>query len=232
MTSRNPSSISTAVCFSLPASKERAASSLRLTSPEVVAASWSASWRSRPSETAIGSPSADSTIAWVTPVTLVAKVLIIQLRLRASALSGGIEAPHGRVPSATVGPLGGLAGRWPWCGPSRTARRAGGRVGGWTAYCGPCWGEMRDSWGRAASRPVVGRPRSSHALAQLGPELLVALRGRAAGREGRDGRTVDGHPLHHRERRDGRGGDVGPLGREAFDDLAVETLAPVDHGEE
>src|SRR5262245_30512459 len=202
MTSRNPSSISTAVCFSLPASKERAASSLRLTSPEAVAASWSASWRSRPSETAIGSPSADSTIAWVTPVTLVAKVLSIQLRLRASALSGGIEAPHGR----SLRPRSALWETSPAAGPGAGRRGPrGGRVaasvaGQHTAV--PVGGKCAILGGEPPSGRWLAGPRSPHALAQLGPELPVALRGRAAGREGRDGRTVDGHPLHHRERRE------------------------------
>jgi hypothetical protein len=54
--------ISTTVCFIRPASEWRAAPWLRLATPEAIAASWSVMARSRRSETAIGSLSADTTL--------------------------------------------------------------------------------------------------------------------------------------------------------------------------
>src|SRR6266545_1925064 len=62
-----------------------------------MAASWSAIGRSRRSETAIGSPSADTTRAWVTPGVRLAKLAMSQLRSRASALSCGMGVPGAAV---------------------------------------------------------------------------------------------------------------------------------------
>src|SRR5262245_19810564 len=155
MTTKNASSISTTVCFRSPAWKKRVAPWVRLTSPEATAANWLAMARSNPSETAIGSPTAETTIAWVTPETLVAKLLSSQLRLRASALSGGMGTPHGR-----------LRQRWSRCvvGPWRDAdprHHAACRwpLGSWTAYCGPlsvvCWIRL-EARVRRSLRPSSG----------------------------------------------------------------------------
>ena len=54
--------IFTTVCVIRPASERRAAPWLRLTTPDAIAASWSVMARSRRSETAIGSLSADTTL--------------------------------------------------------------------------------------------------------------------------------------------------------------------------
>src|ERR687887_454561 len=95
ITNRNPFSISTMVWLTTPASKQRAAPWVRLASPEATAASWSALARSRRSETAMSSPSADTTIAWATPGTLLAKLVTSQLRFWASLLSCIVVAPRG-----------------------------------------------------------------------------------------------------------------------------------------
>src|ERR671931_62710 len=95
ITNRNPFSISTMVWLTTPASKQRAAPWVRLASPEATAASWSALARSRRSETAMSSPSADTTIAWATPGTLLAKFVTSQLRFWASLLSCIVVAPRG-----------------------------------------------------------------------------------------------------------------------------------------
>jgi hypothetical protein len=55
-----------------------------------MAASWSAFGRSRRSETATGSPSADSTMAWATPGVRSAKLPTSQLKSLASLLSWGM----------------------------------------------------------------------------------------------------------------------------------------------
>src|SRR6266511_3509998 len=102
MTNRNPRSISTTVCLTLPPLKQRVAPSVRLARPEAMAASWSALGRSRWSDTATGNPSAETTMAWATPGVALAKLPTSQLRLWASGLSCGISPLSGSV----VGPLG------------------------------------------------------------------------------------------------------------------------------
>jgi hypothetical protein len=69
---------------------QRALPWVRLASPEAMAASWSALGRSRRSETAIGSPSADTTMAWATPGVRLAKLSTSQLKSLASLLSCAI----------------------------------------------------------------------------------------------------------------------------------------------
>src|SRR6266511_5613137 len=77
-----------------------------------MAASWSAMVRSSRSETATGSPSAETTIAWATDGVCFAKLPMSQLRSRASALSCGMAFLGRRVCGAVepfrrraVGPL-------------------------------------------------------------------------------------------------------------------------------
>jgi hypothetical protein len=88
-----------------------------------MAASWSALARSRWSDTAIGSPSAETTIAWATPEVFLAKLPTSQLRLRASALSCGIAVLVLRRLLATVEPFPEApSARWPGSRPSATMR--------------------------------------------------------------------------------------------------------------
>src|SRR4029453_15503155 len=105
ITNRKPFSISTIVWFTAPASKQRAAPWVRLASPGGTGGSWSALARSRRSETAMRSPSAETTIACATPGTLLAKLETSQLRFCASLLSCVIVvAPRGRMGvAASVG---------------------------------------------------------------------------------------------------------------------------------
>src|SRR4029453_4789780 len=105
ITNRKPFSISTIVWFTAPASKQRPAPWVRLARPEDTAASWSALARSRRSETAMRSPSAETTIACATPGTLLEKLETSQLRFCASLLSCVIVvAPRGRMGvAASVG---------------------------------------------------------------------------------------------------------------------------------
>src|ERR671934_1652143 len=95
ITNRKPFSISTIVWLTVPASNTRAAPWVRLASPEATAASWSALARSSRSETAISRPSEETTIAWATPGTLLAKLVTSQLRFWASLLSCIVVAPRG-----------------------------------------------------------------------------------------------------------------------------------------
>src|SRR5215218_8824054 len=96
ITNRKPFSISTIVWLTIPASKQRAAPWVKLASPEATAASWSALARSSRSDTAMSSPSAETTIACATPGTLLEKLETSQLRFCASLLSCVIVAPRGR----------------------------------------------------------------------------------------------------------------------------------------
>src|SRR6266508_5420696 len=108
MTISKPRSISTTVCLTRPWSSTRAAPWVRLARPEAIAASWSAFGRSSRSETATGSPSAETTIAWATEGIWFAKLPMSQLRSRASALSCGIGDPGATRSSRSeeaVGPL-------------------------------------------------------------------------------------------------------------------------------
>src|SRR6266542_4995959 len=93
MTNRKPRSISITVWLTSPASSRREAPEVRLATPEATAESWSARARSSRSETAISSPSDETTIAWATPGVPRTKVLTSQLRFWASLLSEIINAP-------------------------------------------------------------------------------------------------------------------------------------------
>src|SRR6266516_2106685 len=88
-------SSSTMVWLTTPASNTRAAPCVRLASPDATAESWSALARSSRSETAMSSPSDETTIACATPGTLRTKLLTNQLRFCASLLSCVIVAPWG-----------------------------------------------------------------------------------------------------------------------------------------
>src|SRR4030095_5830050 len=104
ITSREPISLSTTLWVTVPPPKILAAPWVRLARPEATAASWSALARSRRSDTAISSPSAETTIECAPPGTLLAKLETSQLRFCASLLSCVIVAPRGRRGvAATVG---------------------------------------------------------------------------------------------------------------------------------
>src|SRR5215218_3501242 len=90
ITTSKPRFISTTVCLTSPPSMQRAPPWVRLASPEAMAASWSALGRSRRSEAATGSPSADTTSAWATPGVWLAKLPTSQLKSLASLLSVGM----------------------------------------------------------------------------------------------------------------------------------------------
>src|SRR5215203_3883867 len=89
-----------------------------------MAASWSALGRSRRSEAATGSPSADTTSAWATPGVWLAKLPTSQLKSLASLLSVGMAVltlwrpGHSRAAQDGRRPTG-----------SDPGRRPGGRVG-------------------------------------------------------------------------------------------------------
>src|SRR5918999_3393588 len=122
ITKRKPFSISTIVWLTAPASKQRAAPWVRLASPDETAASWSALARSSRSDTAISSPSAETTMACATPGTLLAKLETSQLRFWASLLSCVIVvAPRGRV--GVAAPFGIFACRHPAALQARAVAR-------------------------------------------------------------------------------------------------------------
>src|SRR5689334_20740748 len=108
MSSTMPRSISTTVCTTPPASKQRAAPWVRLTSPDATAASWSARSRGRRSELVSRSPSADTTMACATPGTRSAKFETSQPN-RLGWVCGAVTpppccTPSGGVPSVLYGP--------------------------------------------------------------------------------------------------------------------------------
>jgi hypothetical protein len=80
MTNISPRSISTRAWAGWPASKIRAAPTIRLVSPEVMAASCSANWWGMYSDNASGTPSADTTTACATSATLAVKSVTSQFR--------------------------------------------------------------------------------------------------------------------------------------------------------
>src|SRR6516225_134643 len=80
MMTSTPRCISTTVCTTAPPSKTREAPWVRLVSPEVTAASWSARSCGKPAENASGSPSEDTTTACATSGTRSTKFVISQLR--------------------------------------------------------------------------------------------------------------------------------------------------------
>ena len=88
ITSSSPPSISTIVWVTGPPSNTRAAPCVRLVSPEVTAASWSARSFGNPSEKARGNPSAETTMAWATAGTRSAKFVMSQFRSWTEEVSG------------------------------------------------------------------------------------------------------------------------------------------------
>src|SRR6266508_5326711 len=104
ITNRKPFSISTTVWLTLPPPKYLAAPWVRLDRPDATAASWSAVVRSRSSETATGSPSAETTIVWMTPGTFRTKFVTSQFRFSASLLSSAISTPRGAGRVGAPGP--------------------------------------------------------------------------------------------------------------------------------
>jgi hypothetical protein len=80
MTNISPRSISTRAWVGWPASKIRAAPSIRLVSPEVIAASCSANACGTYSDSASGTPSADTTTACATSATRPVKSVTSQFR--------------------------------------------------------------------------------------------------------------------------------------------------------
>src|ERR687888_590186 len=160
ITNRNPFSISTMVWLTTPASKQRAAPWVRLASPEATAASWSALARSRRSETAMSSPSADTTIAWATPGTLLAKLLTSQLRFWASLLSCIVVAPRGgRDVAAGLVAGGHHAAALGAASPSSGGVRSGGRSGA-GVRSGRSGGGVRSAATSGAGAPAWPAPFS------------------------------------------------------------------------
>src|SRR6266545_5141703 len=98
ITNRKPRSISTMVWLTVPASNTRAAPCVRLASPDATAESWSALARSSRSETAMSSPSDETTIACAMPGTRRAKFETSQLTFCASLLSSIIAALETKEP--------------------------------------------------------------------------------------------------------------------------------------
>src|SRR6516164_6675681 len=80
MITRTPRCISTTVCTTAPPSNTRDAPWVRLVSPDVTAASWSARSCGNPALNANGRPSEDTTTACATSGTRSTKLVISQLR--------------------------------------------------------------------------------------------------------------------------------------------------------
>src|SRR5579859_5658151 len=80
MITSTPRCISTTVCTTAPPSKTRDAPWVRLVSPDVTAASWSARSWGKPALNASGRPSEDTTTACATSGTRSTKLVISQLR--------------------------------------------------------------------------------------------------------------------------------------------------------
>src|SRR5215218_7501812 len=167
MTSSRPLSISTTVCLTSPPSMQRAPPWVRLASPEAMAASWLALGRSRRSETATGSPSADTTMAWATPGVRWAKLPTSQLKSLASLLSWGMAVltrwrpGHSQAAHEVAGPLARI----------QVADQAAGLRPRWSlaAYCGPGRNNMPSPStvrGGPAGRPRI-RARTTHVRAFL-----------------------------------------------------------------
>jgi len=76
----SPPSISTSAWLGRPASKILAAPSIRLASPDVMAASCSAKYAGISSDNDSGTPSAETTAAWATSGTRAVKSLTSQFR--------------------------------------------------------------------------------------------------------------------------------------------------------
>src|SRR5690554_3568703 len=76
--------------------------------PDATAANRSAASRESPAETAIGSPSAETTIASLTPGTRSTKFETSQLTLLAAALSSAIDIPSVRSVRARRGRAGSI----------------------------------------------------------------------------------------------------------------------------
>jgi hypothetical protein len=66
------------VCCTVPALNMREAPSVRLTTPDAIAASWSARSSGRSRDDASRRPSADTATTWAMPATLLAKLLSSQ----------------------------------------------------------------------------------------------------------------------------------------------------------
>src|SRR5215472_8816013 len=80
MITSTPRCISTTVCTTAPPSNTRDAPWVRLLSPDVTAASWSARSCGNPALNASGRPSEETTTAWATSGTRSTKLVISQLR--------------------------------------------------------------------------------------------------------------------------------------------------------
>src|SRR5512132_3698036 len=165
ITSRKPFSISTTVWVTFPPPKIRAAPWVRLARPEATAASWSALARSKRSDTAISSPSADSTIACAAPGTLLAKLETSQLRFWASLLSWVIVAP--RRPRGV-----GIRASGP-C-PAALDTGSVARQHASDFLRGPSWSGRWDvgsggRWGGTDGRRLLLRLRGQHTRGQVGP---------------------------------------------------------------
>src|SRR5918992_3903270 len=214
ITNRKPFSISTIVWLTAPASKQRAAPWVRLASPEETAASWSALARSSRSETAIRSPSAETTIACATPGTLLAKLETSQLRFCASLLSCVIVvAPRGRMGVAAS------VGIFACCHPAALEARAVARQHAPDLLRGPGRGGGGGGLGAAGRlRPGRGRRRTcgDHPGGEVGPRDPAGEAGlgrldrpRLEGRRGggllRGPRRTGGRPGAGRGRLGGRG---------------------------
>src|ERR1700752_446579 len=85
---RNPRSISTTACATVPPSKIGDAPAVREVNPDSTAASWSARSRGKPSDIARRSPSAETTTVCDTPGVLSTKLVINQFRFCAAWLIG------------------------------------------------------------------------------------------------------------------------------------------------
>src|SRR6266571_8437503 len=156
ITNRKPFSISTTVWFTAPPPKQRAAPCVRLDRPEATAASWSARARSSFSDTAMSSPSAETTIVWATPGTFLTKLVTSQLRFWASLLSCVIW-------SLLDGVRSGIAANRLFCVPF-PARHDAGRRTAPALQAGPVARQHAADLARAAGargglRPLPGRRR-------------------------------------------------------------------------
>src|SRR6266540_3704117 len=216
ITNRKPFSISTTVWLTLPPPKYLAAPWVRLDRPDATAASWSAVVRSRSSETATGSPSAETTIVWMTPETFRTKFVTSQFRFSASLLSSAISTPRGagRVGApdpghakvsqrlARAGNPQQQAGVGPQKRAERWAERADGRLvarwsvpGSWRRD--RRWHRDLDAvrWWSGAEPVGAGRLEDGQ------PDLFGAAASRPGGRRARGRRRGRGH----RRGRDHRG---------------------------
>src|SRR6185312_11486457 len=116
MSSTMPRSISTTVCTTPPASKQRAAPWVRLTKPDATAASWSARSRGSRSELVSRRPSAETTMACATPGTRSAKFETSQPN-RLGWVCGAVTPPPCCTGPGAAPPVR--------CGPGPRARSSG-----------------------------------------------------------------------------------------------------------